>query len=119
MRCARIQTLLACAAGEIFLRTIKTSDADGWLKCLQNSIEVYKQNQLVVEVLKNKGLLGQVRCAGAMRLLVYERMLLCCLGVRTGVGRCGRVHETSTCRSLLWCLVRVTYVCVCLCYAML
>eukprot|EP00983_Pelagomonas_calceolata_P107369 1159338-Pelagomonas_calceolata.AAC.6 len=47
------------AAGEIFLRTIRSADREKWLQCLQNSIEVYKQNQMVVEVLKNKGLLNQ------------------------------------------------------------
>jgi hypothetical protein len=52
---------LTCAAGEIFLRSMSSGDREGWLQCLQNSIEVYKQNQIVVEMLKNKGLLNQVR----------------------------------------------------------
>ncbi|KAF5840678.1 hypothetical protein DUNSADRAFT_15920 [Dunaliella salina] len=53
------QLKISAPQGEIFLRTIRSADREKWLQCLQNSIEVYKQNQMVVEVLKNKGLLNQ------------------------------------------------------------
>jgi hypothetical protein len=46
--------------------------------CLQHSIEVYQQNQLVVEVLKNKGLLGDQVCVRAcMRVCMCVCKCVC------------------------------------------
>jgi len=53
------QLKIVTNTGLIFLRCIVPEERTRWLACLQESIQLYARNQLMVEELKDKGLLPQ------------------------------------------------------------